>query len=196
MDAERLPSRSVSVKPGRTLLIVMHGASSFDMDFAHEAIAPRRVLDSPMLGMGSFTEVEMIWMMIRPNPSASMPGTAAFTSVWAACRCRRKGASKSETSLSSKGPPGATGVVDENVNGPQGLGCRRKGRGKHVGVLQVEHQRLVASAAQVPQCFAQRRGERRRFGRNVQMSAPAFASILAVASPMPLLAPHTKACFP
>lgn len=66
---------------------------------------------------------------------------------------------------------GATGVVDEYVNGPQGLGCRRKGRGKHVGVLQVKHQRLMASAAQVPQCFAQRRESVTVSGTNGDVSA-------------------------
>ncbi len=64
MDAERLPSRSVSVKPGRTLLMVMHGAYSLDMDLAHEAMAPRMVFERPMLGMGSLTEVEMIWTIL------------------------------------------------------------------------------------------------------------------------------------
>ena len=50
----------MSVKPGSTLLMVMHGANSLDRDFAQEAMAPRKVLERPMLGMGSFTEVEMI----------------------------------------------------------------------------------------------------------------------------------------
>ena len=53
------------VNPGRTLLMVMHGANSLDMDSAHEAMAPRRVFERPMLGMGSLTEVEMIWTIFR-----------------------------------------------------------------------------------------------------------------------------------
>jgi len=73
IDCAKLPSRSVSVKPGKTLLIVMQGASSLDSDFAHEAIAPRSVLDTPRLGIGSLTLVDTIWM-IRPYPSASMVG--------------------------------------------------------------------------------------------------------------------------
>ena len=73
----------MSVKPGSTLLMVMHGANSLDRDFAHEAMAPRKVLERPMLGMGSFTEVEMIWTIL-PNPSCSMDGEACCTRVWVA----------------------------------------------------------------------------------------------------------------
>ena len=41
------------------------GGSSFDTDLAHEAIAPRMVLLTPRLGIGSRTEVEMMFR-IRP----------------------------------------------------------------------------------------------------------------------------------
>ena len=61
----REPNLSVSVKPGSTLLIVMHGGNSRESDLAHEAIAPRSVLERPMFGIGSLTEVDMIWI-IRP----------------------------------------------------------------------------------------------------------------------------------
>ena len=61
----RLSSLSVAVKPGRTLLIVIQGANSLDSDFAQLAMAPRSVLDKPIFGIGSLTEVEIIWIM-RP----------------------------------------------------------------------------------------------------------------------------------
>ena len=40
--------------------MVMQGSNSRDNDLAQEAIAPLSVLDSPMFGIGSFTEVEII----------------------------------------------------------------------------------------------------------------------------------------
>ena len=129
-----------------------------------------------------------------PEPFCLHAGNSGFHQRVGGVQMPSKG-SVEVASLFSKGPPGATCVVDENVNGPQGLGCRRKGRGKHVGVLQVEHQRLVASAAQVPS-VSHNAVRASPFRAQTVMSAPAFASILAVASPMPLLAPHTKACFP
>ena len=58
-------SRSVRVKPGNTLFTVTPGGSSLASDLAHEAIAPRIVLDTPRFGSGSLTEVEMT-LMIRP----------------------------------------------------------------------------------------------------------------------------------
>ena len=85
MELEREPSLVVLVNPGRTLLMVMHGANSRDRVFAQDAMAPRRVFDKPMLGIGSFTEVEMI-CTIRPYPSVSMEGAKAWTRVWAAWR--------------------------------------------------------------------------------------------------------------
>ncbi|GIS44387.1 MAG: hypothetical protein Ct9H90mP16_14570 [Candidatus Poseidoniales archaeon] len=40
-------------------------------DFAHEAMAPRRVLDNPILGIGSRTEVEMMFTIL-PVPASSI----------------------------------------------------------------------------------------------------------------------------
>ena len=74
MEVARESNRSVSVKPGNTLLMVMHGANSRDKLFAHEAIAPRSVLESPMLGIGSRTEVEMM-LTILPMPDSRIAGT-------------------------------------------------------------------------------------------------------------------------
>ena len=65
MDDANEPKRSVLVNPGSTLLMVMQGGNSLDKLLAHEAIAPRRVLERPIFGIGSFTEVEIIWT-IRP----------------------------------------------------------------------------------------------------------------------------------
>ena len=65
IDAAKEPNLSVSVKPGRTLLIVIEGGNSRDRDFAHDAIAPRRVFERPMFGIGSLTEVEIMFT-IRP----------------------------------------------------------------------------------------------------------------------------------
>ena len=83
MDAANDPSRSVSVKPGKMLLMVMHEGSSRLSDFAHEAIAPRRVLDNPILGIGSRTEVEMMFTIL-PIPASSMAGTTIRVIWWAA----------------------------------------------------------------------------------------------------------------
>ena len=80
IDAASEPSRSVSVNPGMMLLMVTQGGSSRDSDLAHEAIAPRSVLESPMLSIGSRTEVEMMLTM-RPLPAASIPGTRACVMV-------------------------------------------------------------------------------------------------------------------
>ena len=55
--------------------MVMQGASSLDKVFDQDAMAPRSVFDSPMFGIGSFTDVEIIWI-IRPYPSLSIPGTS------------------------------------------------------------------------------------------------------------------------
>ena len=49
------------LNPGRILLMVIQGSNSLDNDFAHEAIAPLRVFESPILSIGSRTEVEMIF---------------------------------------------------------------------------------------------------------------------------------------
>ena len=73
MDCAKLTNRSVSVKPGNTLLIVMHGASSLESDLAHEAIAPRSVFETPRLGIGSRTLVDTIWIIL-PYPSDSIDG--------------------------------------------------------------------------------------------------------------------------
>ena len=98
-------SLSVSVNPGRMLFIVMQGGSSLDKDLAQDAIAPLRVLERPMLSIGSLTEVEMIFTIL-PVPSESIIGTSALVNVWEACRCLLKGASKSSKSFSKSGPPG------------------------------------------------------------------------------------------
>ena len=41
--------------------MVIHGANSRERDLDHEAIAPLKVLDNPILSIGSRTEVEMIF---------------------------------------------------------------------------------------------------------------------------------------
>tara|TARA_B100001094_G_scaffold215551_1_gene209628 strand:- start:495 stop:842 length:348 start_codon:yes stop_codon:yes gene_type:complete len=77
IESAREPSLSVSVKPGRMLLIVMQGGNSLDMDLDHDAIAPLRVFERPMLSIGSLTDVEMIFTIL-PVPSDSIFGTRAF----------------------------------------------------------------------------------------------------------------------
>ena len=64
-EAPRELSRSVSVKPGSTLLIVMPGGSSFESVFAQDATAARVRLLTPRFGIGSRTEVESTLTM-RP----------------------------------------------------------------------------------------------------------------------------------
>ena len=64
MDVAKDSKREVFVNPGRMLLMVMHGCNSLESDLDHEAMAPRNVLESPMFGMGSFTEVDMIWIIL------------------------------------------------------------------------------------------------------------------------------------
>ena len=63
----------MSVKPGRMLLMVIHGSNSLDSDFAQEAIAPLRVFESPILSIGSRTEVEMIFTNL-PYPISDILG--------------------------------------------------------------------------------------------------------------------------
>ena len=60
IEPAREPSLSVSVNPGSMLLMVIQGSNSLDSDFAQEAIAPLRVFESPILSIGSRTEVEMM----------------------------------------------------------------------------------------------------------------------------------------
>ena len=110
IEDAREPRRSVSVNPGRTLLIVMQVGSSRESDFAHDAIAPLNVLESPMFGIGSLTDVD-IMLTILPMPTFSISGTTPFTNVCDACRCLLNGASKSSTSLSSRGPPGGPAAL-------------------------------------------------------------------------------------
>ena len=59
-------NRSVAVKPGRILFMVMPSTpTSNESVFAHDATAPRMVFDTPNPGIGCFTEVEII-LMTRP----------------------------------------------------------------------------------------------------------------------------------
>ena len=74
------PRRSVSVNPGRTLLIVTHSGNSLERDFAQDPIAPRSVFDSPIFGIGSFTEVEIMFTIL-PLPAFSISGTTPFVKV-------------------------------------------------------------------------------------------------------------------
>ena len=73
MELARDPSLSVSVNPGRMLLIVMQAGSSRDSDFAHDAMEPLSVLDSPMLSIGSLTEVEMMFTINVSYTHMTMP---------------------------------------------------------------------------------------------------------------------------
>src|SRR4029078_1654675 len=58
--------RWVEILPGKRLLtVILNGPSSFAIVFAHEATAPRIVLDTPKFFNGILTVVEMILMM-RP----------------------------------------------------------------------------------------------------------------------------------
>ena len=43
------------------LLMVIQGANSRDNDLAQDAIAPLKVFESPILSIGSRTEVEMMF---------------------------------------------------------------------------------------------------------------------------------------
>src|SRR5678816_645828 len=59
-------SRCVSMFPGKRLLtVILNCPSSLAIVFAHEATAPRIVLDTPKFFNGILTVVEMI-LMIRP----------------------------------------------------------------------------------------------------------------------------------
>ena len=86
-------------------------------------------------------------------------------------------------------------IVDEDVNGAQSFGSRCEGSGQCIGFFEVQHEGLVPSITKAGEFFAQGISAA-PFRAQTVMSAPAFAIILAVASPMPLLAPQTKACFP
>ena len=114
IEDAREPSLSVSVNPGRTLLIVMHVGSSRESDFAHDAIAPLKVFERPMFGIGSLTDVEMM-LTIRPIPAFSISGTTPRTNVCDACKCLLNGASKSPISLSRRGPPGGPAALLINM---------------------------------------------------------------------------------
>ncbi len=60
--------------------MVMHGSSSRDSDFDHDAMAPLSVFESPMLSIGSRTDVEMM-LTILPLPAFFIPGESICTSV-------------------------------------------------------------------------------------------------------------------
>ena len=80
--------------PDEMLLVYSHvrrriEVCSRDRVLAQLATAPRMVLETPRLAIGSFTEVEMTLTM-RPQPAARMPGSTACTSTWLATRCWRK----------------------------------------------------------------------------------------------------------
>ena len=65
-DSMSEDSRSVSVNPGRILFTVMpFSATSKESVFAHDATAPRIVLETPKPGIGSFTDVDTI-LITRP----------------------------------------------------------------------------------------------------------------------------------
>ena len=55
-----------------------YAATSNDSVLAQPAVAARIVFDTPRLGIGIFTEVE-ITLMILPYPSAFIPGNSACT---------------------------------------------------------------------------------------------------------------------
>ena len=55
-------------------------ASSRESVLAQLATAPRMVLDTPRLAMGSYTEVE-ITLTTRPQPAARMPGSTVCTNA-------------------------------------------------------------------------------------------------------------------
>ena len=61
----KLERRAVAVAPGRTLFTVIpDSATSLLRVFAQLATAQRVVFDTPSPGMGSFTEVEMMLMIV------------------------------------------------------------------------------------------------------------------------------------
>ena len=94
MESANDAKRSVSVNPGRILLMVIQGGNSLLNVLDHEAIAPLKVFDNPIFGIGSLTEVEMILTM-RPKPEEVMLGRHRCTSKCDACKCLLNGASKS-----------------------------------------------------------------------------------------------------
>src|SRR5450755_198954 len=80
-------SRCVSVSPGRILLtVILYCPISLASVFDQAATASRMVLETPRLGKGVLTEVEMI-LMILPYPASHMPVTTACTRIWLQIRC-------------------------------------------------------------------------------------------------------------
>ncbi len=103
------------MNPGRILLIVIQAGNSLDRDLDHDAIAPLKVFESPILSMGSLTDVEMIFTIL-PLPDFSIPGTSSLVRIWEACRCLANGPSKSSIELSSNGPPGGPPELLTNIS--------------------------------------------------------------------------------
>ena len=80
-DSMSEDSRSVAVKPGRILFTVIPFlATSKESVFAHDATAPRIVLETPNPCMGCLTEVEII-LIIRPYFLLFMPVRSAVESI-------------------------------------------------------------------------------------------------------------------
>src|SRR5207249_2355441 len=68
----------VVILPGKRLLtVILNCPSSLAIVLAHEATAPRIVLDTPKFFKGIFTEVDTILIM-RPYTSFFIEGTTAF----------------------------------------------------------------------------------------------------------------------
>ena len=71
----------VSVKPGNILFTVIpHLDTSNENVFAHEATAPRMVLETPNPCIGCLTEVE-IMLIIRPYFSLFIPDRSAVERI-------------------------------------------------------------------------------------------------------------------
>src|SRR6266851_1494166 len=90
----------VSVSPGRILFtVILYCPISLASVLAQEATASRIVLDTPRLGRGVFTEVEMI-LMILPYPASRIPGTTALIRFWLLTRCCLKACSNTSAEAS------------------------------------------------------------------------------------------------
>ena len=140
------------------------------------------------MSIGSLTEVEMMFT-IRPVPSDSILGTSALVIVCDACRCLRKGPSKSSNSFSRSGPPG----------GPPELFTRMCTVPKPETTSSTDSMssRSNSIALWPSPCISSIRESRSATVLAHAMTlAPALASIRAQERPIPLEEPQTRAVLP
>ena len=107
-----------------------------------------------MLGMGSFTEVEM--MDNSPVPFSLHAGNSGFHQrVRSVEVASEQGIEIADLVVEQRAAGRSTRVVDEDVNGPEGFGSRSKRSGQPLGLFEIQHECLVSPIAQTSKFLTQ-----------------------------------------